>query len=235
VQDHLTLNRKVTRIDPSQRHITYADGNSEHYDILINTTPLTEFVAHIHPANQQLAETVEQLRSSGALIVGIGLAQPCPSSKCWIYFPGDDSPFYRVTYFSNYSPENVPGSDHYSLMCETSYSSFKPVSQSAIIEETIRGLIASRFLSEADRSHIVSTFLIDAEYAYPVPTLKRNQILESVVPFLAREQIYTRGRFGLWLYEIGNMDHSVMQGVELVDYLLRGEPEKIVSDFPFLA
>jgi protoporphyrinogen oxidase len=234
VHDHLTLNRKLTRIEPEQRRVTYTDGSVEDYDILINTTPLTEFVARIHPANPQLIESAEQLRTTGALVVGIGLAHQCPSTKCWMYFPGEESPFYRVTYFSNYSPENVPGPNYYSLMCETSYSAFKSVDRSSVIEETIRGLIATHLLSEADRSRIVSTFLIDAEYAYPVPSLERNQVLASIVPFLARMQIYTRGRFGLWLYEIGNMDHSVMQGVELVNRLLHDEQEKIIADFPFL-
>jgi hypothetical protein len=37
--------------------------------------------------------------------------------------------------------------------------------------------------------------------------------------------IYSRGRFGAWLYEIGNMDHSVMQGVEFASHVLLGEPE----------
>lgn len=234
VGDHLTLNRKVTRVEHEQRHVIYADGSSAHYDILINTTPLIEFVRSLYPSNPQMIQQVEHFRATGTMIVGVGIAQSCPSQKCWIYFPGKESPFYRVTYFSNYSPENVPGPGHYSLMCETSYSAFKSVNRSSIIEETIRGLIATRFLSESDRAHIVSTFLTDAEYAYPVPTLERNQALAAVVPSLAREQIYTRGRFGLWLYEIGNMDHSVMQGVELINHLLRGEPERVVADFPFL-
>jgi hypothetical protein len=28
--------------------------------------------------------------------------------SCWLYFPEDDCPFYRVTVFSNYSPNNCP-------------------------------------------------------------------------------------------------------------------------------
>jgi hypothetical protein len=39
--------------------------------------------------------------------------------------------------------------------------------------------------------------------------------------------IYSRGRFGAWRYEIGNMDHSVMMGVEIVDRLLDGKPESV--------
>ena len=37
--------------------------------------------------------------------------------------------------------------------------------------------------------------------------------------------IYSRGRFGAWRYEIGNTDHSVMMGVEVADLLVRGTPE----------
>ena len=31
----------------------------------------------------------------------------------------------------------------------------------------------------------------------------------------------------MWLYEIGNMDHSAMQGVEFVNHVLLDEPETV--------
>ena len=40
--------------------------------------------------------------------VGLGIKRPCPSTKSWMYFPDSDSPFYRVTYLSNYSPFMTP-------------------------------------------------------------------------------------------------------------------------------
>jgi hypothetical protein len=39
--------------------------------------------------------------------------------------------------------------------------------------------------------------------------------------------IYSRGRFGAWRYEIGNMDHSVLMGVEAVNHVVSGEKELV--------
>jgi hypothetical protein len=46
---------------------------------------------------------------------------------------------------------------------------------------------------------------------------------------IAAKAIYSRGRFGAWRYEIGNMDHSVMMGVE-ADFL-SGEKETVVYNW----
>jgi hypothetical protein len=46
-------------------------------------------------------------------------------------------------------------------------------------------------------------------------------------PALLGKGIYSRGRFGAWRYEIGNMDHSVMMGVEAANNILTGEKEEV--------
>ena len=66
---------------------------------------------------------------SSSHIVGIGLKGTVPEAlktKCWIYFPEPQVPFYRATVFSNYSPNNAPPG-HWSLMAEVSESPEKPV------------------------------------------------------------------------------------------------------------
>jgi hypothetical protein len=62
-------------------------------------------------------------------------------------------------------------------------------------------------------------------YSYPVPTIGRDDALAVIQPWLASHEIYSRGRFGAWRYEIGNTDHSVMMGVEIADHLVSGTPE----------
>jgi hypothetical protein len=159
-------------------------------------------------------------------MIGIGIRQPCPSTKSWMYFPEENCPFYRVTYLSNYSPCMTPdNATHYSLLTETSYSEFKPVDRRTIVDETIQGLVNAGLITDADREDIVDVWHYDAAYSYPTPSVERDAILARVIPYLESYDIYSRGRFGMWKYEVSNTDHSLMQGVELVNRLLLGEAE----------
>jgi hypothetical protein len=66
---------------------------------------------------------------------------------------------------------------------------------------------------------------LQVPYSYPVPTVTRDPALAVIQPWLMANDVYSRGRFGAWRYEIGNTDHSVMMGVELADHLITGKSE----------
>ena len=57
----------------------------------------------------------------------------------------------------------------------------------------------------------------------------RDAILSDIIPWLELRDIYSRGRFGMWKYEVANTDHALMQGVELVNRLLLGEQETTIG------
>src|SRR5206468_10934571 len=61
------------------------------------------------------------------------------------------------------------------------------------------------------------------------PSVERDSILAQAIPFLEQHNIYSRGRFGMWKYEVSNTDHTLMQGVELVNRLLLDEPEQTIG------
>jgi protoporphyrinogen oxidase len=225
----LRQNAEVTGVDYKKRKVFLADGGEEAYDVLINTMPLDLLINALTPEDSYIAKEAEKLVHVSGFIVGLGFARKNESTKCWMYFPESSSPFYRVTNFYRYSPFNVPHGDtekYFSLMCETTYSEFRPINKKIIVDETIEGLINSGLIDPSDKDLIISRFLLDVPYTYPIPTLDRDEVLETVIPFLEKNDIYSRGRFGFWKYEVGNMDHSVMQGVEVVDRLLFGKPEK---------
>ena len=141
-----------------------------------------------------------------------------------MYFPESNAPFYRLTYLSNYSPDVVPDpSRYYSILAEVSHSEHKPVDRASIVDETVRGLVATKMITEQEVDDIVDAHLIERDYTYPTPSLERDEVLSAVQPWLESQGISSRGRFGAWRYEVGNMDHSVAQGVEWVNRVLLGD------------
>ncbi|CAA9332557.1 MAG: Amine oxidase, flavin-containing, partial [uncultured Gemmatimonadaceae bacterium] len=99
-------------------------------------------------------------------------------------------------------------------LAEISHSEFKPENRDTIIEETLQGMVNTKLLREEDRKDVVDAFLIERDYTYPTPSLERDHALATIHPWLHEQSIFSRGRFGAWRYEVGNMDHSVAQGVE---------------------
>ncbi len=229
---HCNLNKTVDFINLLKKEVRFKDGEIVKYDDLITAMPLdklcNDFLNGEVP--REIKKATASLRHSGGYMVGIGIKQPCPSTKSWMYFPEDNCPFYRVTYLSNYSPYMTPDKDrYYSLLCETSYSEFKPVDGKRIVDDTIRGLINAGLISEEDQKDIVDTWTYHADYSYPTPSVERDGILSQAIPFLESHGIYSRGRFGMWKYEVSNTDHTLMQGVELANRLLLGEPEQTIG------
>jgi len=225
VNDNLRTNADVVGIDTEKKEVVTSDGTRESYDELLSTMPIDILVSRMNGAvPDSIKDEAKRLRHSGSLIVGVGIRQPAPSTRCWMYFPEDNCPFYRLTYLSNYSPEVVPdASTHYSILAEISRSDFKEEDADCIIEETIQGLINTKMISQCDVQDIVDTHLIERDYTYPVPGLERDEALGAIHPFLESHNIYSRGRFGAWRYEVGNMDHSVAQGVEWVNRVVCSE------------
>jgi len=225
VADQLALRCAAVAVDVDRKEVILEDGTREAYDHLLSTIPLDLLVRDMRgEVPDPVRGAAASLRHSGSYIVGVGLRQPTPSNKCWIYFPESDSPFYRLTYLSNYSPEVVPDPrTHYSLLAEVSHSGFKPVDRDRVVADTVQGLVNTKIISDADRADIVDTHLIERAYTYPTPSLERDGALGAILPWLESRDVYSRGRFGAWRYEVGNMDHSVAQGVEWVNRIICGE------------
>jgi protoporphyrinogen oxidase len=229
-QDNIRLSTKVKSIDLKQKIITTQTNQKYKYQNLITTIPLTQFCKLSNHPKTDLA--INNLSFSTVHIVGIGLEGKVPDhlkTKCWIYFPEDNSPFYRATVFSNYSPNNVPGhGKHWSLMFEVAQSEFKPVNQTTVVDEVIKGALNTKLIGPKNK--IISKFHYKAPLGYPTPTLKRDKALKVLLPLLEKSNIYSRGRFGAWKYEVSNQDHTFMQGVEVVDRILKSKKEKTVWD-----
>jgi protoporphyrinogen oxidase len=225
------LGMRVTQIDLDKHEATLASGDVICYERMLSTMPLTELI-RLTGSNEFRAHAERGLKSSASNIFGIGLRGQPPAhlrTKCWMYFPESDCPFYRVTVFSNYSPNNVPDSaTHWSLMAEVSESASKPVNAETLGEEVIQGLLNTKLIER--RGDIVSFWKHRVQHGYPTPSVHRDEALEAILPEFERCGVSSRGRFGMWKYEVSNQDHSFMQGVEWAEHVLHGKPEMTARD-----
>ena len=77
-------------------------------------------------------------------------------------------------------------------------------------------------------------------HGFPVPTIDRDEIVNEQLEWLKSHNVWSRGRFGAFKYEVGNADHCFiqvtlflekqnhfcLQGVEAVDNIEFGTSEK---------
>jgi len=222
----VSLESEVVSVNVAERLVTTRSGESWRYRFLISTIPLNHLI-RLAPGVVD-PHVADRLQFSSTTVVGIGVSGETPAhlkTKCWMYFPESNSPYYRVTVFSNYSPNNVarPG-EQWSLMAEVAQPRGRIVDTAEIERETLRALREDGLLD--DLSDVVSVVSRHVPQGYPTPFKGRDTLVAPALLAFEREGVFSRGRFGAWKYEVSNQDHSFAQGYECVERCLRnGGPE----------
>ena len=219
----------VSSVDPVARQVRTADGTEVAYEHLVSTMPLDLLVACVEGAPPEVRDAAAALVHNTVHVVGVGYEAPTTDDRSWLYFADPAVPFYRATNFAKYSPANVPGGDvgrYSSWMCEVASSATHPVAVEGLgerVEEALRstGVVPGR-------PAVASIHVQEVPYAYPVPTRGRDAALAVVLPWLDARGIHSRGRFGTWRYETGNMDHAVKMGVDVAGRIVAGTAEELV-------
>jgi len=224
-QANLHLGEAASKIDLDKRAVLTVTGRLHTYDVLVSTVNLAQ-LCKLSGVEYRFPE-LQSLKTSSTHVVGLGIRGKAPEelrTKCWMYFPEDNCPFYRVTHFSHYSPNNVPDINRsWSLMAEVSETENKPVDKRSVVQDVIEGLIKTGLITDA--SSVEATWHRFFPDSYPIPTIDRDSVVNSILQFFQDRGVFCRGRTGAWKYEVGNMDHSFMQGKECVDHILLGTEE----------
>ena len=220
-REKIRVQEGIVHIDIERKEFETAKGACEDYDILVSSAPLSDLMRMISGNSSGVPkEAASGLKHNRVTVVGVGLEKSTDSSKCWMYFPDPSLPFYRITNFSHYSHNNVPGgfvNKYSSLMCEIAHSDVRPNQEEEIVQKTLGGLRNLGFLAHDEKP--ISLFVKTLEKAYPIPTRDRDNRLAEIQPYLMEHNIHSIGRFGTWRYEIGNMDHAVKMGTNLAETL----------------
>jgi UDP-galactopyranose mutase len=225
--DRIRLEAAVAGVDPVARRLRLGDSTEVDYDVLVSTMPLDRLVAGLEHAPEPVRAAAEALVHNSVYMTGVGYELPLRDERSWMYFPDADVPFYRVTNFAKYGAANVPDADtrrYCSYMTETAFSDELPLARAGLEERVLAGLVSAGLVPAT--APVASVHVEAIPYAYPVPTLGRDGALAVIQPWLEAQGILSRGRFGTWRYELGNMDHAVKLGIDAARRLIHDTPEE---------
>ena len=157
-----------------------SDGETIDYDALISTMPLDRLLATIDGPDRRQgarrrASSIHRATSSASACAA--RSPDALKTKCWIYFPEPQVPFYRATVFSNYSPNNAPAG---ALVADgrSQRIAGEARGRERVVDEVVAGIRAVRLhRSIAD---VVSRWHRRLEHGYPTPWLGRDEVLQQV-------------------------------------------------------
>ncbi|KAK8052579.1 hypothetical protein PG993_003964 [Apiospora rasikravindrae] len=227
----------VAKVNAERKKVHLKDGTVVNYGSLISTMSL-DHLAEVM-GDTKLQQMCKPLFYSSTNVIGVGIRGERPNrigDKCWNQ-PGPDVRLATQQLANGEKPtgsgagEAKPG-PYWSVMLEVSESSYKPVRHETLLADCLRGLVATEMLEPEDE--IVSTYVRRFDHGYPTPSVERDEALARALPYLQDNGILSRGRFGAWKYEVGNQDHSFMQGVEAVDNVISGGIELTLNNPDFV-
>ncbi len=219
---------------PAERVTRTAEGfvvNDEAFDLVINTVPLPAIEPAFADIPDAVRADIQALRpiSLVNVLFGVEVDEP-PEPLSWVYLPfPEQGPANRVTFFSNYSPENAPPG-HASFMAEVTHrGELQPT------PEWIAAL--GKSLGQAglfDASRVVVTDWAASEFAYIDQDLAFEERVGRVRKWFDSSGYITFGRFGR--YEYHNSDQCIARAMEVhrhvQDIAATGDPARPVFASP---
>lgn len=202
----VTLNKKAIAIDINKKEITFLDGATVKYNVLISTIPLPELLGLMAiPDNIKMA--VNKLKYNSILCVNIGIDKDNINKNHWIYYPSAEYIFFRISFLKNFSARMVP-SGKSSITAEISYSNDFKIEKDSIAKKVINDLIRANILDARDRIELED--IRDVEYGYVIYDHNRKTSVENIKAFLKEYNIVVAGRYGSWEYQW--MDDAILDG-----------------------
>ncbi len=212
VRERVRLNTPVTQLT---RHAESWRVDGEDFDLVVSTLPMDQLPRLIEGVPADVAEAMSALAFNSLTSILLAIDSDDQPDYSWVYLPhADQGPANRVTYISNYSPQNAP-EGHSGLQCEVNWRGDGEAPGDALTDEVIAGLEHAGLVRP---DQVLFTDRSDTRHAYIVFTHGFEERREQVIRWLEGEGILPLGRFGR--YDYFNSDQCVISARELASTLL---------------
>ena len=225
--EKLMLSTRILSVSLAQKTALLSTGEQVRWEQIVSTMPLDALLQAM-PERPDLAEKARGLVKARSRLFGFGIRGELPKRYAGLHscqVTDYSVPFWRLNFPMTVSKGNGPDGC-YSLLCEVSEPADQPAQSAAELRAAVEESLFRMGLVAKPGLEIVSRWEYSIEHGYPVPFLGRDALLAEIQPELEAANVYSRGRFGTWRYEISNQDHAFMQGVEVARRILFRIPEE---------
>jgi protoporphyrinogen oxidase len=178
---------------------------------LISTIPLTVLMDLLEPKPPAEAKAAAEnlVYADSFLVYNLVDKQPL-TPNCWMYFPGEEVVFTRVTEFCHFSRDLVPEGQS-CLLAEIPLKPSDPLQFAE--DEEIKSRVWEGFVKSgmASGANLLDQVILRVPRAYPIYKLGYRKELGKVLDYLSGlGNLVSTGRHGLFHYN--NSDHSMEMG-----------------------
>ena len=199
---------EVNVINLNEKFVTTVNGKIISYENLINTIPLNVALSLLGGHD----ELVEEMSYNKVLVFNIGFEKASINyrEEHWIYFPGEEVPFYRVGFYNN-----ILGQEKLSLYVEIGLNKNSRPNVHNLLQETILGLELVGIKDSDNNIVAYNHVIMDPAYVHINSDTQKK--LDLLLADLYKKNFYTLGRYGKWTYN--SMEDSMLWAKELAEKL----------------
>lgn len=215
-QADIHLNTESVEIDIRAKKI-YTHQGAFNYDWLINTSPLNVFLSRLKPGLPEPLKKAMKTSMPYTVVynLNLGISNPKPDTKHWVYFPEKIFPFYRMGICSNFGPDMAPKGNS-SFYVEFARKPGEDFDYKGMLARTLSAMRSFGWMRPKDE--LVVEHWNRIEPAYVVYTHERRAFIQAVMKFLEDNNILSIGRYGAWKYSF--MEEAVLDGKKAAERIV---------------
>lgn len=208
--DRVLLNTAVVSIDLDAKIAILNNGQTIHFEYLINTMPLNRFLEVIDDSKYQKLHDL--LSYNKVLVFNLGFNKKSKlTQENWIYVPDPNINFYRIGFY-----DNILDTNKLSMYIEIGYPKDVKITSSMIEEQlklTLENLKQMDILTDDMKLEEYVALIMDPAYVHI--STKTDKMVKEFMNDMASKNVYSIGRYGAWTY--CSMEDSMLKAKELAE------------------
>jgi len=175
------------------------------FDRIVSTIPIHD-AARIFKAPQEIKNDINHLKYNSLITVAIGLDKTEVKNLSWLYIPDKTVHPHRISFPSNFSPENAPERKA-SILAEITVKPEDPLFHDN--EDKIANMVVEELdrLKIFSKENVVYTRVFKIKYAYPLLDSYYKENIGRINMFFNEKGVELVGRFSEFKYI--NMDDAI--------------------------